>query len=136
MTVTATPYGQDTSCTDRLRPGRIVSGATLLGEAAYRRLTTRRGTLLDDPTYGLPLLDLLSADVDPELAATYPGQVRAELLKDPRLEAVTVDIVETVTGPARAWTVTISGVGSDGDAFELVVGVSDVTVELLGLEAT
>ncbi len=135
MTVVAVPYGRDTSALDVLRPGRVVDGAELVGEAAYRRLITRRGTLLDDPTYGLALIDLLGADIDPDLAATFPGQIRGELLKDPRLDSAEVSIVQTGTAPSLRWDIEITGVTSLGDSFTLVLAVADVTLELLRLEA-
>ena len=136
MTVVATPYGRDTHCTNRLRPGRVVEGVELVGQALYRRLTTRRGTLLDDPNYGIHLLELLGSSVSDDVRASYPGRIRNECAKEPRVDSVTVSITETVEGAGLTWEVAIDVLTTEGDTFDLVVGVSDVTVELLRLEPT
>lgn len=131
----APPYGRDTSCTGRMRPGTVVSGGLLLGQAAYRRLITDRGSLLDDGNYGLNLSRKLGADVTTDEIATYPGQIRAELLKDPRLEAVAVNIAVQNSAGRITLNVEIRGIGVTGEGFALSLHVSDVRVELLSLEA-
>ncbi len=136
MTVVATPYGRDTYCTNRLRPGRVVEGVELVGQALYRRLTTRRGTLLDDPNYGIHLLELLGSSVSEDMRASYPGRIRNECLKEPRVDSVTVTITENQEGAGLTWTVDLDVLTTEGDTFDLVLSVSDVTVDLLQLEPT
>jgi phage baseplate assembly protein W len=136
MTVIATPYGRDTYCTNRLRPGRVVEGVELVGQAIYRRLTTRRGTLLDDPNYGIHLLELLGSSVSEDMRASYPGRIRNECAKEPRVDSVTVTITENLEGAGLTWTVDLDVLTTEGDTFDLVLSVSDVTVDLLQLEPT
>lgn len=137
MTLAAPPYGRDTSCTDQMRRGRLVSGGELLGQAAYRRLTTDRGTLLDGPSYGLLVSRLLNADISDDGLASIPGQIRAELLKDPRLDEVAINITQTpiTRGGSVELTIDIQGRGANGDGFALSLLVGEVRVELLNLEA-
>ena len=131
----ATDYGTDTSCLTSLRTGRLVSGVRLVAEAAYRRITTPRGQLQggeDEANYGIDLADLIGSVATTADAAALPGRIENELLKDERIESVDVDVASTKSGPAVSWSVTIEAQTSEGP-FSLVLAVSDVTVELLGL---
>lgn len=133
----ATNFGKDTSCTTSLTPGRYVTGAKLVAEACYRRLTTPRGMLRggdDEANYGLDLTELIGSTSTKLDAAALGARVKAELLKDERLLNVTVEVVRTLEGPATAYDVTIYG-ETDAGPFDLQIGISDVTVELLGIEA-
>lgn len=130
-------FGLDTSCTDSLRTGRLVSGARLVGEACYRRLITSRGTLPggeDEQNYGLDLADLLGSVSTKADEAALPGRIQTELLKDERLNAVDVNVVSTKSGPSVSWEITIEG-HTDAGPFVLVLGVAGVTVDLLKLQA-
>lgn len=131
-----TNFGTDTSCTDSMRTGRLSSGARLVGEACYRRLITPRGMLRggeDEQNYGLDLLDAIGSVQTVSDEAALPGRIQNELLKDERLNAVSADIVSTKEGPAVLWKISIEG-DTDEGPFTLVLGVSGVTVELLGLD--
>lgn len=132
--IVATPYGRDTYAADRIVPGRIATGGQLLGLALYRRYKTPRGTLLDDLNYGLPIAQWQNAPFTRDLVASIPGQLRNEGLKDPRIDSLDITVAETTTsGVIRAITITINGVGAQGETFDLVMHVDDVTVELLRL---
>lgn len=140
MTLVAEPYGRDTSATTRIHRGRVVSGARLLAEAAFRRLITDRGTLLDAPNYGFALKTFLNADMTPARRAALPGLIRLELQKDERIVQGSVRVVvteERTTSGAFEWTIDISATGVDEGPFTFSVAASAVTVELLDLpEAT
>ena len=127
-----TSFGRAVSCTDSLRCGRYVSGVRVVAEAAYRRLTTRRGELLDDPDYGLRLADYLGASTSDSEAALLPGLIRQQLLRDPRLRSVDVTVTETGTSSDLTWTIAVRGYTDEGP-FDLVASVDDVTVALLGI---
>lgn len=129
-------YGTDLYCLDRLFTGRLVSGTELLAQAAYRRLTTPRGTLDDGDEgaiYGIDLADLVgqpSGTVD-----SLPAIVSAELLKDDRFAAVHVD-ASAVTGSDGLTEVTLAIAVTphdESDPFTLTVAVKDLTVQLLGV---
>jgi hypothetical protein len=133
-----TDFGTDTSCTNGLHSGRLVIGPRLVAEACYRRLTTARGMLRggeDEQNYGLDLMDLVGSIASRAQAAALPGQIQAELLKDERLVSVDVDVVSTVSGPSTSYAVSILGHTDDGP-FTLVLGVSNVSVDLLGIQET
>jgi hypothetical protein len=130
-------FGKDTSCLTGLRTGRFVTGARLVAEAAYRRITTPRGTLQggeDEANYGIDLADLIGSATSPSAVAALPGQIQSELLKDERIASVTATVTSSTVGPSTTWTVSIEATTADGP-FSLVLAVSGVTVELLGLQA-
>jgi hypothetical protein len=136
MSATVTNFGRDTSCTTGMRTGQLVSGVRLVAEASYRRLSTPRGSLIggeDEANYGLDLAGKIGSAATHDEVAALPAQVEAELLKDARIETVNVTIVQTITGPSAAWTVTVEATTALGP-FSLVLGVADVTVQLLGVQ--
>lgn len=132
------PYGRDTSCTDRLYPGRVVSGGVLLGEALYRRFRSEREQLQDDADYGLSMDTWLGAAAQPDLIASIPGQLQAEAAKDKRIDEITVTMIKERIGdsPGIGLTIVIEGTGVEGETFEFAVHINDVTVELLRLEGS
>jgi len=129
-------FGRDTSCTSSLKTGRFVTGARLVAEAAYRRLTTPRGMLRgaeEEANYGIDLAELIG-NVNPKAAAAaLPERIRAELSKDERIDSVAVDVLISVVGPATTFVITVT-CGTAAGPFELQLEASDVTVELLGIK--
>lgn len=88
-----TDYGSDMSCvTDITAMATELSGddPRIVAESDARRLSTDRGTLIDDPNYGWNLQDLVQRPLTPADIATIPGQVKGELLKDDRHETLDV----------------------------------------------
>lgn len=130
-------YGRDTSCTTSLNSGRFVTGPRLVGEAAYRRLTTPRGMLRggeDEQNYGIDLTALIGSVNNRGASASLPGRIQSELLKDERIESVEVDVVESTDGPDITIGITIEAQTGAGP-FTLKLLATDVTVELLGIAA-
>lgn len=128
-------YGRDMSCTDSIKTGRFVTGVRLVAEAAYRRLTTSRGRLRggeEEANYGLDLSQFCGSTDPKRTAASLPGRIRAELLKDERIESVDVDILAVTDGPGTAFTITIN-VQTGAGPFTLQLLASSVTVALLGI---
>jgi hypothetical protein len=126
-----TEFGKDISCTDELRTGRLSTGTRLVAEACYRRLITPRGTLRggeDEANYGTDISTLVGENA--AIVDAIPGIVRTELLKDERIEEVNVTIARSQDGPAISLVIDIEGITAIGP-FELQIGVSDVTTELL-----
>ncbi len=131
-----TDFGRDTLCLDSLRPGRYATGWRLLAQRCYHRLITPRGSLRggeDEANFGLDLGELLGDADSPALRASIPGRIANELQKDPEVDTVdvTVDVLTVAPGELR-WTITISVTSALGP-FDLVLAVSGVTVELVGL---
>lgn len=135
MTV-ITGFGRDTSCLTELRPGRYAAGARLVAEAAYRRLTTPKGALLggdDEANYGLDLLEVIGAMNPKAIAAALPAQIRHELLQDDRISSVDVVCNVVTSGPNTTIQIEISA-ETDVGPFDLTLAVSDVSVDVVGLE--
>lgn len=125
----------DTSCTDALKPGRLVTGKRLDAEAFYRRITTPRGTLRggeDEANYGIDLPGLIGKIASPSHIAALPGQIKNELLKDERVIDVAVTVEATAQGPSTTYQIKII-VQTDDGAVELLLSVDNVTAELLGI---
>lgn len=132
-----TSFGRDTSCTDSLRTGRFASGVRLVAEACYRRLTTPRGKLRggeEEANYGFDLNDLVGSTASTSDEAALPGKIESELAKDPRVESVAVTVLATRTGPATTFQIAVEVVTGAGP-FTLNIGISEVSVELLGIQA-
>jgi len=130
-------FGTDTSCTDSLRTGRLVSGPRLVAEACYRRLITPRGSLFggdDEANYGLDLADLIGSVSTKAQVAALPGQIQTELLKDERITSASATVTASKSGPSVTYQISISA-QTDAGPFSLVLSVSDVTVSLLGMQA-
>lgn len=121
-------FGRDLSCRDDLDPTmREVEGLELMSEAAHRRLRTRRGLLLDDPNYGIDVIDFLSAELTPAELASLPGQVDGELRKDERIGSSTT----TQTTAAADVALTVVCETALGP-FSLTLPVAQVTADKLG----
>ena len=135
MSAATTDFGRDTSCTTSLRTGRFATGARLVGEAAFRRLTTPRGMLRggeDEANYGLDLTALCGSTNPDRDAAALPGRVRAELTKDERIQSVETTVTVTKDGPEITFDILIEAVTAAGP-FTLQIGIDELTVELLNL---
>lgn len=131
----ATDFGRDMSCTTALGTGRFATGARLVAEAAYRRLTTSRGTLRggeEEQNYGLNLTELIGSTSTKSDAGSLPGRIRSELEKDERITFVDVTVTIAKDGPATSFLVAISAETSAGP-FTLKLSVDEVSVELLGI---
>lgn len=137
MSNTPSTFGRDTSCTTGLRHGRFVTGPRLVAESVYRRLTTPRGMLRggeEEQNFGLDLTELVGSASTPALAAALPGRIEAEVRKDERIESVEAAVVATTTGPLTSYAITVRAVTAEGP-FTLSIAASEVTVQLLGIEA-
>jgi phage baseplate assembly protein W len=132
----ATDFGRDTSCTTGRRTGRIVTGPRLVAEAIFRRLTTPRGRLRGgkgEQNYGMDLTDLIGQATSKARVAAMGGQIATEVEKDDRILSADVSVVATDIGPGVELTITVRSTLKSGGTFELVLGVSEVTVTLLGV---
>jgi hypothetical protein len=133
-------YGTDVYMWDRLVPGRMATGVTLLAQAIYRRLTTPRGTLDDGDegvVYGLDLAEHIGRQATPDAIANIGPALEAEILKDDRIASAAAT-AEAVTGTDGLTTTTVSidVIPYDETAaapFAMTLAVSDVTVSLLGV---
>lgn len=122
--------GDDIDCTvDTGKTFAVVKGLRNLGNALARRLTTARGSLLYDTSYGVDVRRYLKMGFTPALLAQVKSDIAAEVSKDERVQNPNV----TVTVNLAAQTMQISVVSelAPGAPFELVFRVDALTVELL-----
>lgn len=130
-------FGTDLSCTfDVSAEGRTVSGVMCLVEALIRRWTTPRGMLLGAPDYGTDVTENMNETVDELALERIRAELRSEALKDERVHDLSViesssldDVIKS-----RVFRAVLSIDTADGP-FTFTIGVSELSVELLGLEA-
>ena len=130
----ATGYGTDLQCTDALSSVRFDSGKAVVAHALYRRLITPRGTLRggdEESAYGFDLTEFIGVVGTQVALVTLPGRIKAECLKDDRVQSVVVSVSLSGTDE-QTLAVDIQGVLSEtGEEFVLTLEASDVGVELL-----
>lgn len=127
-----TDFGIDVSCVADIDPTfALVSGRRALAQALARRLSTPRGGLFYDGTYGYDLRSQLNAAVD-DFGGTFAiaAAVEAEVEKDERVLAATAEV--TFDASTERLRVAIAIMAADGP-FALVLGVDAVTVEILSV---
>lgn len=127
--------GRDTYCLDSLQPGRWARGTSLVAQRLYHRLSTPKGDLRggeDEADFGVDLAGYVGQNDPRTLDTALPVRVKNELLKDPAVDVVKVTASRTVAGGEVAWQLTVQAETTAGDV-ELIVAVSSVTVELLGV---
>jgi hypothetical protein len=117
-----TPLGQDLSM-----PSYMASGTQVVVEAILRRWTTTQGQLIDDPTYGQNVYDLVSAALSPRDVAMAQQAFGAEAEKDERVLACAVVITIDVAGNVKLSATVTTAAGP----FKLVLSVNAVTLALL-----
>lgn len=123
------PLGTDLSCTASLdRTFTLVSGARIVAEAAVRRLTTQRGTLVYAPNYGWDVRELLLTRLDQRRLDQGRAQLEGELLKDDRVRKVSARL-EFYPAEERLRILVEGETGAGPFAFTLAV--SSLSVELL-----
>lgn len=128
--------GRDTYCLDALVPGRIATGVALVAQRLYHRLITPQGTLRggeDEADFGVDLPGMVGSIEPVALASSLPVRVENELRKDPAVLEVTVDATRTDEAGRVTWTLRIDVETTEGDV-ELILAVSDVSVDLLGVQ--
>ena len=124
-----TDLGRDVSCLpDGLRTGRIVSGRRLVAESIARKLSTRPGECPGSPLWGFYLPGRVGAVESKSELAALQGRVRSAIMEDERIDAANVAVTRIEDG----FDVRVDARTSDGP-FKLVLKVSDVSVEVLGM---
>jgi phage baseplate assembly protein W len=120
--------GRDLSCVSDCTPDfREVTGRRLLLEAVARRLTTTRGTLLDDPNYGFNVQDHLNDDMSQADIAAMQAGAEAECIKDERVQLATVSASLSREG---VLTVDVEITDADGPfQFTLLVTAAKVVLQ-------
>jgi hypothetical protein len=104
------------------------SGLHMLAQAAVRRLTTQRGTLIDDLNYGFDVRQFLGSDLSPADVAKIGSQCDSELLKDERIYQSQTTVTLLAGGTLNIVTTFTPSIGP---TFQLVALISNISVALL-----
>lgn len=121
--------GLDVLCHPDLDPQlRLVGGFPLLAQDLLNRLSTPRGGLFYDPSYGYDLRALLCRALDERDVPTIAALIEAQCLLDERVASVSVAV--TLLRLEHRLRITLT-VETDAGPFAMVLAVSDLTVELL-----
>lgn len=125
-------FGTDISCVDDIDPMfGLVSGETALAQAILRRLSTPRGGLLDDPSYGYDVRALLNDEATPTGRVAAKSAIANEVEKDDR--ALSCDAELTFNHQASRLRIRLSVTTARGP-LRLTLDADRVTVELLEVE--
>jgi len=132
MGTTTTDYGTAIPCVQDIDlSGNLVTGRAVLSQALARRLLTPRGRLIDDANYGYDVAGELGDDLGPNDVSVIAGNIDTEFRKDERV--VDSSTVATLSVVGGLQTLTTTSTITDGDGpFPLVLGISGVTVTILG----
>ena len=106
--------------------------------ADYRRQVTPRGTLEggeEEASYGIDLTEFVGSSDPARIQAMLPALIRGELTKDDRISDVYVSVSYTVDTAGLAYFTIVERVVTfeEGESFELTIGVSALSIELIGL---
>lgn len=134
MTAPTTIYGRDYRATTHIQAGYYVTDYELLAEAAFRRITTKRGQLEDDQEYGLAISDLLKSNVTDADLLVVEARIADEIRKDERLESVEVELTKSNALPLEVQIEIRLEPRNGADGFVLVLRASEVTAERISLE--
>lgn len=129
----ATDYGKDLNLIglDMAPDGGTVSGADLLRQVAFIRLSTPRGSCPECPDDGLSLSDYVSRAMDAGEAAQLGAVLATELLKDERFVAARAVVDASHVLTAGELSVELELDGGDGP-FRLTLGATAAGVAILG----
>lgn len=101
-----------------------LNGQSVYLRAIFLRLTTRRGGLWYDPSYGLHVGEyLLSTATDSEIRQ----EVSAECLKDERTANALVKVDRTRTREGDAMTITVQLQTNYGQTYTMTLGINDAS---------
>lgn len=108
----------------------LVTGRPCLAQAIAHRLSTPRGSLLDDPNYGLDVRAKVGESWTPSSLFAFQAAIAAEAMKDERVLRATA----AVTLEGRTLTIQLALEDGDGP-FQLTMAVSNLTVDILSVTA-
>lgn len=112
---------------------RLRDDQTILAQSILMRLSTAPGTYWTHPEYGYPLAELVNEGMTPERAARIPYEIKDQIEQDTdRIESASVTIASAEQTPAGVRVAFVIDVTPRATGpFELVLGILDLTVEIL-----
>ncbi len=112
--------------------GELVEGILCLAQDLVHRLSTPRGGLFYDETWGLDLRAYLEEGLTPQRIAAISSEVESEVEKDERVKSASVQA--SFNQHAELLVITIALQTALGP-FTLVLGIDKLNVTLLKLES-
>lgn len=85
-------WGMIPDCTDLSTPSTMASGLACVAQAIARRWSTPAGALINDPTYGRNLSDLIGSGLTPAQIAREQQLLAAQALLDQRVQTASVTL--------------------------------------------
>lgn len=131
-------YGTDISCESDLDPlmTEIDGGTTLaLAQAIVRRLDTPRGSLPDDGNYGIDVRGFLNRGTSAADVRQMAGEIRNEVLKDDRVDTLTVTVRPNSVGSEITIELAVQPVDAAIGGFALTLAASDADLLLEEIKA-
>jgi phage baseplate assembly protein W len=120
-------FGVDLEWRDDLSAtAREITGEELLEQEVHHRLSTPRGALITDPDFGMDLRAELSQKASSTRRASLIARIRGELTKDDRI----LDVKGKATWTGNTVDVQLKIYPSDGQPFDMVLGVTDAAVRI------
>jgi hypothetical protein len=133
-----TDFGKDSLCVNALYSGRFATGTRLVAQRLYHALTTPRGSLRGSEahlSWGDDLTELVGANGGRDTEAAIRAKVSRAAGLDDQIRSVETTIVSSQNSMgAHTHEVTVVGTTATGP-FRLVLAISEVTVELIGMSA-
>jgi phage baseplate assembly protein W len=127
------PYGVDTSAVPDLDLLFVPqTGPRVLAEAIARRLSTPRGGLFYDPSYGLDLRDYLNAKFGRGDETRLRAAIANECIKDERI--LSADATVSLNVALQTLTLSLKLTTANGP-FSLTLAISAVTTTILNFAA-
>jgi len=126
-------FGDDIACdpeTGIPTTFEMATERTALVQAIVRRFQTRRGTLVDDPDYGLDVTDWVGKRTDTAQLFAWQQALQGEVLKDERIQSARARLTLTPQGGLRFTLALATAQGP----FLLTLQVSDLSIELLSVQ--
>lgn len=124
-------YGSDIRGASDLEPdlSEVDGFVTLaLAEAIVRRLDCPRGALPDDKNYGIDVRSYVNRGTTVKDLRALGGQIRSEVLKDDRIEALTVIVTPNPTGSELRIELAVRPFATNG---EFTLTLSATSAEIL-----
>ena len=102
----------------------------VMKQAILRRLDTPRGSLPDDPSYGISLRSMLNAGADPERIASFGGIIRNEVCKDDRVASAVAVVTPSASFDAFRVALTVNPADPSLGGFSMTLAVTSAGVVL------
>ena len=127
-TPTTTNYGIDLVCVSDLDPKLAETRDDTIESLAqdlFHRVTTERGTIIDDPDFGEDVLSYASRAIEPKDYASIAGRLASECRKDDRVSRVVVEVTQP-NGPGSLYVlIDVTPADPRLVTFRLIIPVTD-----------